>query len=55
MSTLRPALAWAIGLVNRAHAVRYVATRARLFQALLRSLPLPENSTFVDVTSSSNQ
>ena len=37
------------GLANRAHAVRYKATRARPFQALLRRLPLPENSTFVDV------
>ena len=38
-------------LANRAHAVRYRATRARPFGALLRRLRLPAGSTFVDVGS----
>jgi SAM-dependent methyltransferase len=38
-------------LANRAHAVRYKATKARPFLALLRHLRLPEGSTFVDVGS----
>jgi SAM-dependent methyltransferase len=38
-------------LANRAHAVRYKATRARPFLKLLRHLRLPEGSTFVDVGS----
>lgn len=38
-------------LANRGHAVRYKATKARPFQALLRHLRLPEGSTFVDVGS----
>ena len=38
-------------LENRGHAVRYKATRARPFFALLQYLALPEGSTFVDVGS----
>lgn len=38
-------------LANRDHAVRYKATKARPFLALLRHLNLPEGSTFVDVGS----
>jgi SAM-dependent methyltransferase len=38
-------------LANRAHAVRYKATKARPFLALLRHLRLPAGSTFVDVGS----
>ena len=38
-------------LANRAHAVRYVATKARPFQRLLRRLQLPDGSTFVDAGS----
>jgi len=38
-------------LANRGHAVRYKATKARPFLALLRHLRLPEGSTFVDVGS----
>jgi SAM-dependent methyltransferase len=38
-------------LANRAHAVRYVATKARPFLRLLRRLQLPDGSTFVDAGS----
>ncbi len=38
-------------LANREHAVRYKATKARPFIALLRHLNLPQGSTFVDVGS----
>ncbi len=38
-------------LANREHAVRYKATKARPFLALLRHLRLPQGSTFVDVGS----
>lgn len=38
-------------LANRAHAVRYQATRARPFGALLRRSRVPAGSTFVDVGS----
>ncbi len=38
-------------LANREHAVRYKATKARPFVALLRHLDLPQGSTFVDVGS----
>jgi SAM-dependent methyltransferase len=38
-------------LTNRAHAVSYQATKARPFRSLLRRLPFPDGSTFVDVGS----
>jgi len=38
-------------LANRAHALRYDATKARPFLDLLRRLQLPADSTFVDVGS----
>jgi SAM-dependent methyltransferase len=38
-------------LANRAHAIRYKATKARPFLDLLRRLQLPADSTFVDVGS----
>lgn len=38
-------------LANRDHAVRYKATKARPFLALLEHLRLPANSTFVDIGS----